>query len=148
MAISIGEMTRMREAGFTYKEIGRKGGVHWTTIRSRCQRLGIKPKVKVIHSRNRKATFEPEYWLIDTMYWECGLSTNEIAFELDVSKNTLQTWMGRHNFPRRSRKEAWELMKTKGNGPYRRPWSRDEAIYMAGLAKEARRKKRELRDAA
>ncbi len=141
-----GDIIRMREAGFTYQEIADISGLSYGTVRSRLQRWGIQ-KGKVVHKRNRKPSFDPPYWLIEIMYWDCKLSTNEIAFELDISKNTLQTWMERNGFARRSRKEAWKLMTEKGNGPTRRSWSTTEARYMAQRAVEAKRRRKEAANA-
>jgi hypothetical protein len=135
-----GDIIRMREAGFTYQEIADISGLPYGTVRSRLSRWGIQ-RGHVVLTRNRKAKFDPPYWLIEMMYWDCGLSTNEVAYELDVSKNTLQHWMVRNQVARRSRKEAWALMIQKGNGPAYRPWSTEQARYMAYKAIEVKRRR-------
>lgn len=137
-----GEMIRMREAGFTYREIAAVAGVSWSTIRSRCQRWEIQ-KGKVVHSRNRPAKHNYPYWLVDMMYWDCKLTVREIAYEFDIPYNSMMTWVTRNNFPLRNKKQAWELMQQRKRGPFHRSWTTEEARRMSALAQEARRKKKE-----
>jgi DNA invertase Pin-like site-specific DNA recombinase len=136
--ISHGEMIRMREAGFTYAEIAQRSGVPYGTVRSRMQRWKVRPRVKVIHSRNRPPMHKFPYWLIYEMYWECELSTNEIAYELGLKRNTVGTLMRRLGIPTRTRAQAWEVQKKRGRMPLRKPWTAEQAREMARRANRLR----------
>jgi hypothetical protein len=140
--MSPAELRRLREAGFTYKEIERISGVPWSTIRSRCRSLGIKPRVKVVHQRNRPAVHDYPYWLIYELYWVCELSTNDIAYELGIKSNSVATMMRRLGVPLRSRAQAWDLMKRRGRMPPRRYWTAEQAREAA--LKAAAKRKREV----
>lgn len=108
------EMIRMRQAGFTYKQIARKSGIPYGTVRHRLQSWGIKPASKVIHPRRRPSKNDYPRWLIDELYWSCQLSTVDIAYELDIPKNSVITMMFRLGVPRRTRKEAAAVRKARG----------------------------------
>jgi hypothetical protein len=138
--MSPAELRRLREAGFTYKEIERMTGVPWSTVRSRCQSLKIRPRVKVVQQRNRPAVHDYPRWLIHELYWVCELSTNDIAYELDMKTNSVATMMRRLDIPLRSRQQAWDLMKRRGRMPPRRPWTREEAREAARIAAAKRRR--------
>lgn len=140
----------MRKAGFTYKEIANKADVPWATIRSRCQILGIQPEEKVIHSRNRKPIHDYPRWLIEMMYWDCKLSTVDIAYELDISKNSVLTMMNRLEIPRRTRGEA-KLLHMERNPewkpPYNPEWQRmaTQASVKVRQRKARRKAQRRMR---
>lgn len=135
-------MRRMREAGFTYNQIGIKLNVPWGTIRSRCQAMDIKPLVKVVHERNRPLKHKHPRWLINMMYWDCELSTVDIGYELNISHNEVIRMMMRMNIPRRTRTQAQELMWRQGT--HRPPvclWTPEEARAASLIAAKNRRKK-------
>lgn len=139
--MSPAELRRMRLAGFTYKEIGAVAGVPWSTIRSRCKSLGIKPvhNMKVLRARNRPVLHDYPRWLIYELYWTCELSTNDIAYELGIKGNSVATMMRRLGIPLRSRAEAWDLMKRRGRMPSRRCWTPEQAREAAYKAAAKRR---------
>jgi hypothetical protein len=133
------ELRRLREAGFTYKQIEQMTGVSWSTVRSRCKSLGIKPRVKVIQQRNRPAIHDYPQWLIHELYWACELSTNDIAYELCMTSNSVATMMRRLGIALRSRQEAWDLMKRRGRMPPRQYWSPEQAREMSRRSAEKRK---------
>ena len=137
--MSPAELRRLREAGFTYMEIERITGVNWSTVRSRCKSLNIKPLVKVYRQRNRSALHRYPRWLIYELYWECELSTRDIGYELDIPSASVATMMQRLHIPFRTRQQAWDLMKRRGRMPPRRPWTREEAREAARRAAAKRR---------
>lgn len=104
----------MRQAGFTYKQIACKSGIPYGTVRHRLQSWGIKPVSKVIHPRRRPSKNNYPRWLINEMYWSCQLSTVDIAYELDIPKNSVITMMFRLGVPRRTRSEASAVRKARG----------------------------------
>lgn len=148
-----GEMIRMREAGFTYKEIGRKASISAATVRSRCQTWGVEPKEKVIRSRNRKPKHDYPRWLIHEMYWICRLSTEEIGYELCMPSMSVRTMMVRLDVPRRSRAEAQRVYVERHPGTRVPPTAnREQALRAAMISARKRhrrvasnRRRRELR---
>lgn len=132
----------MREAGFTYRQIGAKLDVPWGTIRSRCQSLGITPQIKVVHERNRPLKHHHPRWLLEMMYWDCELSTVDIGYELDISYNEVLRMMARFNIPRRTRTQAQELMWRNGHrNPPTRLWTAEEAYAASKKSADMRARK-------
>lgn len=141
-------MRRMREAGYTYKEIGKKLDTPWSTIRSRCQSLGIQiaPDVKIIHIRRRPPVYNFPPWLIRTLYWDCQLSTVAIAYELDVSTSTIQNNMKRYKIPRRSREEVARILHENGQMPWFTYQISSEQAKQMVVARERKATKRAARN--
>lgn len=141
-------MTRMREAGFTYKEIGDKLGVPWSTIRSRCKSVGaLPPEETPYRPRNRPIKNDYPRWLIQMLYWDCQLSTVDIAYELDMSKDSVVHMMMRLGISRRTRKEAAKILRDSGF--YRTPtrvWTVEEARAASLKAAKKRERKIKLRE--
>jgi hypothetical protein len=142
--VSPGDLRRMREAGWTFKEIEALTGIPWSTIRSRCRSLGITERGKVVRSRNRKYKYEDRIpkellWL---MYVECQLSTSDIAFELDVNRHTLRSLMLHYEIPMRSRGEARKLYMERYGAIMPPVPTHREAVEAGRLSGEARRRKR------
>lgn len=144
--MTIAEMVRMRKAGFTYEEIGAKADVPWSTIRSRCRSLGVVPEAKVIRSRNKRPKHNYPRWLIYEMYWVCRLSTFDIAYELDIPSNTVQSMMIRLQIPRRTKKEAWAVLKVS-RPDFHPPYNSPEQQRKAGMAGVEARKRKAKRNA-
>ncbi len=138
-----GEMIRMREAGFTYKEIACKAGIPWGTVRSRLRAWGVQKQVTVVMSRKRPAKHKYPKWLIEEMYWSCQMSIPDIAYELDMPKQSVVTMMHRLGVPRRDRSAAWKLRKERW-GCEPPTLTTERAKAMAAKAVEAKRKKAAL----
>jgi len=142
MQLSTAELRRLREAGFTYKEISRLTGVPWGTIRWRCQQFGIKSP-EIIRERKRPLKHDYPRWLINELYWECELSTIEIAYELDIRSGAVEKMMRRMGIPFRTRSQAWDVLKRRDRiSLLRRQWTQEEAIAMAHRSVEVRKAKK------
>jgi hypothetical protein len=142
--VSPGDLRRMREAGWTYKEISEISGIPWSTIRSQCRSLRIKCYTPVVRSRNRKYKYEDriDKELLWLMYIECQLSTSEIAYELEVNRHTLRGLMAHYDIPMRSRGEARKLYMQRVDAtmpPVPTHKQAVEAGKMSGLARRNRR---------
>lgn len=130
----------MREAGFTYKEIGAKSGESWSTVRSQLQKLGVQPQQKIFRERLRKPLHQFPRWLIHEMYCVCQLSTTQISYELDIPRSSVATIMLRMHIPFRSKKEAWRLYKL--DPFYVRTYITTEQAIKAGQASGRSRRRR------
>src|SRR4051794_8874334 len=108
MRVTPGDLRRMREAGWSYREIAKISGLPWSTIRSRCRSLNITSEVKIYRSRNRKHKYEDKITkdLLELMYIECQLSATEIAYELDVNRSTLLKLIHHYDIPVRTKRAA------------------------------------------
>jgi hypothetical protein len=132
LKLTIAQQISMRRSGFTYKEIGRRSGESWSTIRSRLKRLGVEPDpdVYVFRSRSRRPRHDYPRWLIEEMYWGCGLSTLDIAYEFCMSPSSVSTMMNRLKIDRRSKGEGRRLHCA------RHPESVDQFVAMRRATRE------------
>lgn len=138
--MKISELRSMREAGFTYREIESMTGVPWGTVRSRCRSLGISPQVAVIRRRRRPIKRDLSMWLLNEMYWVCGLSVVDIGFELDCPQTSVVAAMRRHGIPRRTRSEANRRARVRY--PIRPPGAnREQALRASEASAKARRRR-------
>lgn len=141
--MSPGDLRRMREAGWTFKQIEAITGVPWSTVRSRCRSLGIKPSVKVVHSRKRKHKYEniPKD-LLELMYVDCQLSASDIAYELDVNRHTLLGLMHHYGISIRGRGEARKLYMQRVDATMPPVPTHQQAVWAGRMSGAARRRKK------
>lgn len=139
-----GDLRRMREAGWTYRQIEAISGVPWPTIRSRCKSLGIQPKAKVIHSRQRKHKYEGliDKELLELMYIECQLSTTQIAYELEVNRHTLNKLMHHYGIAMRSQGESRKLYMQRVDATMPPVPTHHAAVEAGRMSGAARRRKK------
>lgn len=128
--ITIAQLRFWREeCEWSYRDISEHTGIPATTIASRCQKLNLYPKNKVIARdrwRNRPklvkhGDISPE--LIRRLYWDEENSSTEVSEILGIPKRSLITVMAHHGIPRRDKKAARQLVEKKGraNRPVNRP---------------------------
>lgn len=143
--MSPGDLRRMREAGWTYKEIANIADEPWPTIRSRCRSLGIEPQIKVMRERNRKYKYEDriDKELLALMYIECQLSTSDISYELEVNRHTLLKLMHHYGIPIRGRGQARKLYMTRVDATMPPVPTHLHAVEAGRLSGAARRQRRD-----
>lgn len=95
------------EKELTNVEIGEKLGCSGSTVSHWLRRLEVKegkPDVELPDNLSESPWQDEE--LMEWLYHDEGLSAGEIAMVLDCSTGSVFTWLDRHDFKKRSQKEA------------------------------------------
>ena len=85
------------------------------------------------HSESTEVSFDnaelyrDKEWLKEK-YWNCQMSTSEIAQLVDVSKNTICYWMGKHNIEVRSQSERNKMIFDDDEKYKSREWLKEQYI--------------------
>jgi len=143
--VSPGDLRRMREAGWTYKEIARLYDIPWGTVRSRCNSLKITPQTTIIRSRKRKYKYENviDKELLELMYVECQLSASDMSYELEVNRHTLLGLMHHYGIPVRGRGEARRVYMKRVDATMPPVPTHRQAVKAGRLSGAARRQRRD-----
>jgi hypothetical protein len=143
---------KWRKLGWTFREISERTGIPYGTVRSRCQRAGIKPEYPVITARER---FLYKYKNINAeeirrLYWDEQKSVREVANIFAIPEKSMDHVMNFHGIPKRSKKEAARIRAANTDpDSYWKP-THDQAVAAAkkgARIRETRRRRNERRRA-
>lgn len=106
--IDIEEMYKLYLNGMTMKQLAKVYSCSIATIHTRFKRH----KLKAFASAERMPLRTPEslYRKIQKLYWDEGMSINQVAVELKLDRTSVLHHMRNGGIPRRTRSEAQKLM--------------------------------------
>jgi hypothetical protein len=149
VALTPDDLVRMRRAGFKLREIVEMAGDGWTEskLSHYFKKIGVKPDEPIMIFRSSPGQIKHHYprELLHEMYWDCELSINEIAYELDIGSRSVDYIFRRLEIPRRSYAESRRIA-VRRNPHVMVPLLRSDPEKLR-RAREARRQKARRRRA-
>lgn len=107
-------MVEMRKAGFAISDIAQKAGMRPETVASRFRTWGVQPEFPVVP---KPRISESIYEVIRRLYWDEGLTIEEIAEIRGCHATTIRHHMVQGGIPRRNNSEGQKIAWQKGRQP-------------------------------
>lgn len=101
--ISRAEIFRLRRAGHSISDIAERAGLGRETVAGLCRKEGVHPPEPLRTKRRLRHPLAPTHEELARLYWEEGMSQEDIANHIGVDRSRISYWMNHYGIMRRTR---------------------------------------------